>query len=272
MKYIFSDKLIARYKKVPDIIWMLIFAVTIFLSNAFDLIEESGELSVEIIKIYTEAGINVKSSGIISFLIIGTVLLYTLAFELLARWLSGELIRRFRLNIETKEMVMRLRIVICIGNILIGLISLTALINGNVKQIVDSALEFPIMAILLMWFYNHFRIKVVPGRFHAKFFVFLARFYIGIFIFLAGYNFISYLFIYDVALTTVEIASISIELGVTLIIAGIAYLYSAKLKKDELLIDNDEDKPNNDNDPFNFGTIKVEEEKKEETIFKDFDI
>lgn len=268
MKLLFSDKALRFYKKVPSFVWVLIFAATIFLANAFELIDQSKYLAGEVSNIYLEAGVNVRAQGLVALVVIGSVFLYTLLFELLARWLAGDIVRRYGLKLNPAELIFMVRLVLSIINLVLALISLFYLVSENVYLIINASLEVPIITLILIWFYSAVREKIVPLRASLKLFSFFAKIYFGIYIILNGYNFINYMFIYDVVLSSYQIAVLSIKLGVVLIMAGVAYMYAVKLKKFESIVEIKDDK--NDGDPFGFEIIV--EEKKDDTVFKDFDI
>jgi hypothetical protein len=255
-----------KYKKIPNFVWILIFVVTIFLANAVESFEQTGALATEVIKAYEAAGMSVKQSGVVTTLVILSTLLYALLFELLARWLTGELVRRFSLKVDSRELVFMVRLVLSVANLIFALVSLLYFVNYDAQIIVKSSLTIPVISGLFIWFYATVRERIVPSHLQARFFSFVAKVYFGINIVLSAFYFISNMFIYDIALTPIDIATLSIELGVSLIMAAVAYLYAIRLKKVETIIEIKKV----DNDPFKFEII--EEEKKEEKVFKDFDI
>lgn len=264
MKYLFNDKVISKVKKVPEIVWIMLFAITLFVSNAFNLISDCKIFANEMVKMYSEAGVSVKYSGITVMLIIGSIFIYALIFELLARWICRTLIRRFRLNVDNKEFVLRLRLIIGLSNMIIGLINLISLISADAYYIVSSALNFPIVFFMLIWFYSDFRKNCVPSSYQAKLFNYVAKYVFGIYIIVSAYFYISQMFILDTTLSSVEIVSLSLDLGMKLIMAVVAYFYSKFLKKHESALE--EPIFINFQDPFN------PEEKEDDKIFKDFDI
>lgn len=267
MKSIFSEKAMEKYKKIPNFVWVLIFIVSIFLANAVEYFDQTSVLAAEVIKAYEAAGVSVKYSGIVTTIVILSTLLSALIFEFLARWLCGELTRRFSLNLDSKELVFWVRLAMIIANVLFGLVSLLSFASDNAYAIVRATLDVPIIVLIFMWLYSGIRERVVPSHFQARVFSYIAKIYFAIVIILNGYYFISNMFIYDVVLSATDIAVLSVQLGVSLIMAGVAYMYAVKLKKVETIV---EIKKKDDNDPFEF-TI-IEEEKKDDTVFKDFDI
>jgi len=255
-----------KYKKTPAFVWILLFALSVLLANAIDFYAQSGELALEIMKAYQTAGINVKQTGVMVTLILLSALLYVLIFEVLARWLVGVLVRRFRLKTNQQDLVVMVRLVVIFINLLQAVISLIYFLSQDALLIVQASLTVPIISGLFMWFYASVRKRIVPADAQAKLFSYVAKIYFGIYIVLNAFNFITNMFVYDIDLSAIEIASLSVSLGVTLIMAGVAYMYAQKLKKDEEIIIID----TSDDDPFGFKVVA--EEKKEEKVFKDFDL
>lgn len=270
MNKIFSDSAMEKAKKIPDFVWMLLFAITIFIANCYVLINDSEYSAGQLVSMYTEAGINIKYNAAFVLMLIFTVILYTVIFELLAKMLGGSMIRRFGLKITLKELVLRLRILLGIGNILIGIIGITYFFDEQIGYLLSSIFEFAIIAILFMRFYEHFRKNCVPNRYQAKFFAYVAKILFTIFILYSAFIFVYNMLLIDIELTVMEIVSLTLDLTIKFVMAGIAYWYGNKLKKYESMEEPHISDKHNDNDPF--FTVKVEEEKKDTTIFKDFDI
>lgn len=268
MKKLFSNTTIDKLQKIPSSLWVVILAVSIFVANTIDFLAESEGIVAEFIKIYSEAGVNINPQAFKVLLVIGMVLIATLLFEIVAKWICRAIIRRFSLKTTPVEFVFRIRIVVSILNVVMGIISLIYFLNKEAFLIVKAALEIPITSILFLWFYSAIREQIVPSRVQSTFFTFVARIYFGIHLIVYGFNFISYMFIYEIALSSTEIAQISLQFGMAIVMSIVAYIYAVKLKKSEKIV-----VVNNkvDDNPYSF-TILEPEEKKDDKIFKDFDI
>jgi hypothetical protein len=262
----FSEEAMKRYKKIPNYVWVIFFIVSIFLANAVEYFAQTGTMAMEIIKAYEAANIPVKYSGIVATIVILSTLFTALIFEFLASILANSLVRRFNLKVDSKDLVFMVRLALIITNVFFGLISLISFASVDAFDIVKATLTVPIITLVFIWLYSKVRERIVPMHFQAKFFSYVAKFYFAINIVISGYYFIANLFVYDVVLSAIDIAIVSVQLGTALIMAAVAYFYAIKLKKVETAIEIKK----NDDDPFQF-TI-IEEEKKDDTIFKDFDI
>lgn len=264
MKALFSEKLMEKFRKIPYFVWVLIFAAAAFAGNAVELFADSATLSAEIMEAYRMAGMSVRSEGVIQAAIIsGSVVIAVLAFELIANWISGDLVRRYRLNVKAAELVMMVRILAIIINLVFGLFSLLYFVSEDAFYIADAIIEAPLVAGLFIWFFEAVRKRIAPAKFQSRLFSFVSWIYFAIAIVINGYYFLSYMFVYDVELTVIEIAALSLRLGMTLAMAAAAYIYSLKLKKHS-----DDDNNNDGSGPYRFEII----EEKNDTVFKDFDI
>lgn len=270
MKYLFGDSFLQKVKKVPSFVWILAYAVSLFAANWQDYISESKLFSAELMPMYESAGMSANENVIFFFLIILFVMISTAFFEIIARWISNSMIRKFRLSINANDLVMRLRLILGLGNLILGIIHLTYLINDNAGYIVSSATDFAVMFVLLLWFYSDFRKTYVPAAYQRKLFSYVATLILSITIIIGAVLFAYYGMSADYTMTPIDIAGFSVDLGVKLLCAGAAVLYARSLSKHET---NDIGAPQGPkvfiaDDPFGF----EKQEKKDDKIFKDFDI
>jgi hypothetical protein len=271
MKTLFSDKVMAKLNKLPKQVWILLFACTIFFSKWSEIFADSGSVAQELIDMYAESGVSMNLSGTVVVLIIGVTLLYTLIYELFGKWICRTLITRFSLKLNVDDFMLRLRIVLGLSFILIGLVSITSLISDDIAYLASSIFNFAIITFLLGWFYSDFRKRFVPSYNQAKLYNYVAKIYFGIAIIFSGYNFILYMFMYDVDLTTIETIALAVDLVIKIALAGLAYFYSTKLKACESGEEIKFTFRKDDMDPFKVHDGNVEE-KKDDTVFKDFDL
>ncbi|MBR1746927.1 MAG: hypothetical protein IJ735_01805 [Clostridia bacterium] len=161
------------------------------------------------------------------------------------------------MSVNKADFCFRVRLVIILSDLILGLVGIVYFFYPVVQGIVSSVLEIAVPALLLGWFYEDLRERFVPAQNQAKVFGFVSRFYLGIYLALGVLNLIYEMGLYFAELTVLEIVELALDPAVVLILGVVAYLNYRRLKNisEHSLggIDNNE-----------------QQKPKDETIFKDF--
>ncbi|MFA6866415.1 MAG: hypothetical protein WCR54_02745 [Clostridia bacterium] len=284
MNKLFSDKMMVKFKKVPSWAWVILLAITLFFANAYATIEGSKTITdMAIASVPKE--VNVNYNGLLWMFGVFETFIYVLLFEVLAKWVSQSLIRRFLLTIGIKEMVMQIRIVLIICNFFIGLVGITSFFSLDVGNLLYAIFQFAILSFMYGWYYESFRKKYVPGRFQSILFAYIAKLFIGIYLIFSAYDFFYYMVLTESNLSVMEAVTLTVDVVIKLAIAVVAFMYDKKHLKKSVInptnINNQNQNNNNNNnnfkinvDPFNFDKINNtnEEKKEDDKVFKDFDL
>lgn len=255
MKLLFKDGFVAKLKKLPDWGWMFLLYVTFFFRDAYSLV---GNLSAEaegLAAQFAEMGmvVNAKAMMVVSALIYP--LIVTALFELLMMAVYSLLARRFYIvSVNRKDFVFRVRIVIIVANLILGLIGIFYFFFEETRLILPAIFEYSVQTALLVLFYEQFRKFMLPKRMHATFFMYIARIYVGIYLLIGAFQLITGLVSAPLPQGT-ELASIILWFLIPAISAALALFYYKKLVK---ISSEDED-----NDLF------IRKEEDDNNIFKD---
>lgn len=251
MKFLFRDNVVAKLKKLPDFGWMCLLYVTFFFRDAYSLV---GNLSAEADSLAAQVAemgmvVNTKAVMVVSSLIYP--LIVTVIFELLIMAVYSLLARRFYIvSINRKDFAFRIRIVIILANLILGLIGIFYFFFAETRAILPAIFEYSVQTALLVWFYEQFRRSMLPKRIHAVFFMYIARIYVGIYLLIGAFQLITGL----VSVPTpqgLELASLILWFLIPALSAVLGVIYYKRLVKISLETeDNDifirKDEDNND--------------------------
>lgn len=249
-KKLLSDKTINSLKKVPVFVWYLIFGVVSFFSSLYSNLE----VGPDTISYFNEMMQGTVNTTRMLYLIYPLLILTDiLIFEFIAYIAYSIFSRRFFLQISQKDFVFRLRLFVILANFFIGLISLIYFAFPQLMIIGTAILNMLITGVFLGFFLYEICRRYLPGIAAAKGYSYMAKIYLGINIIIAILNFIQY-FVYEGS-TSMEIIASAVQIIVIGLLMIFAYYQYKKLN--DLPKDTPKEKI-------------IIEEKKDETVFKDF--
>lgn len=259
MKTLYKDEVIAKLRKLPTFVWYIIFAASYFFREAWSLTANAKATTEAYLAQFAELGITgINGTGITVMVSIFSVIIAVVIYEIIF-WLAHSILsRRFVLAINRNDFSFRLRLLMIISNIILGLVGITYFFTDKATAILTAIFDYSVPTLLLGWFYEDFRVRYVPKRNHAKLFAFVSKIYIGIYFVFSAFYLIFNLTFYT-NLTVIEIVSLCVDTVIVVVTAVMAYFNYRRLVK---IADGPED-----NDLF---ISKEEDNKKDDNIFKDF--
>ena len=258
MKTLFKDEIIAKLRKLPTFVWYLFYAVSFFFRDAAALLGEGKTITESYRAAFEEigmTGVNFQAMSIV--IIIFAAIIATAIFELIL-WLAHSIIqRRFPIVINRNDFRYRVRLVFIISNIILGIIGIPNFFTDKTVGILGAIFNFAVPAMLLIWFYEDFRVRYVPKARQHSLFRFVAMIYIGIYLALSVINLIRGLVMFSATMSALDTVALCLDTVVIAAVAVVAYFDYRRLSKIAL-------EPE-DNDLF----IKKEEKPNDDNIFKD---
>jgi len=260
MKFLFQDKIIGKINKIPTFFWFLLLAAAEFFADAYSSLFSAktnvAEMAAQYENLFSEAELTLNQPVIIAIACVFSALISALICELLIR-VAFAVVRRFALNVQKNDFCFRVRLVIIIADVILGLIGIIYFFYPSVMGLLKALFEVTVPALLLGWFYEDFRERFVPRQNQARVFSLVAEIYLGIYFALRAMDLILTLGFYRTALSTLDTVAVIAAPVVVLALGGVAILWYFRLKKissvpEEPTIDENDEKP------------------KDDTIFKDF--
>ena len=282
MKKLFSDNVVSRLRVLPSAVWVLFTFMTFFFSRAYELLVTGEYVMSLYVDILVEAGLSAKAGVVYGvFVSIGSALIETLIFELILHIAYGVLAGRYRAEINKSDFKFRLRYLMIVINLVIGILAIgyffTQTVNGvHVPQfslykngfvnlvdaenpyylVQDACMPILVVTLLVMAFYEDFRKRYVPKRNQAKLFAWYGILYVGVEVILYVINLVRALLQANVTFGLYDILSYSLEAGAFVLIGVVYFFYWRKLKKEEDIIEPtitfpDEDSGGTDGNIFN---------------------
>lgn len=246
---IFSEKTMTTLKKVPIFVWYIIFGIASLFSAIYGL----KEIGVDYIEVFSEKLPDVSAEKFLLILYPMMFVLYIVIFEIIAHLVYNLMYRRFLLTITQSDFVLKMRLMIIMSNLCIGIISLVFFLLPQIAM-VTSAIVNPFFLILFLGFFLYeICSKSVPNNNGALAYTYVARLYLGIMITLSIFNVVMLFTIEGVVFMEYLASTIKVILLVAM--SGFAYLQYNKLK-------------NLPKDPPQSGGSVIEEV--DNTVFKDF--
>ena len=277
MKNLLSDELVAKYRSVPDLVWYLFAALSVFFAKAYDIILSAG-VNVKTVN-DSLAGIDVPMSiNPVVFIVLTCVfsaVFSTLVFEIINHIASGVLLVRFGAKTNRSDLKFRLRLCYVYSNLLTGLIGIayffTQVNNGNytgvftpyeyltndVQTIIECFLPYSSVTFFVFLFFEDTRARFIPKRKQLSAFTFIAGLYFGISV---AVTLIANLVIIRDARPLLYVVTDWVDLGVKVLWALGAFLYYRNLKK-KLSNNDDDDRP---------GVTVIIEDAPKKNIYDDF--
>ncbi len=259
MKFLLKDQTVAKFRKLNKWIWYLFLAASFFISDAYLLIEDSKITAQSYLDMLGGQNlIAISTTAMVITSCIFIPIIYTVFAEIIMNFCYNIVARRFLMALNADDFTFRARLVLILSNIIIGVISVTYFFAPKAIGIISSIIDFAVPTLLFACFYEDFRTRYLPKRNHYRVFAYVAKIYLGISVIFSFLSFINNIVNLNVEKSVLDTIAYSIDLGIKLIVAGLAYLYAKRLK-----IKSEEPE---DNDIF----IIKEEPKKNDTVFKDF--
>jgi hypothetical protein len=280
MKYLFSDGIVAKLRKIPAGVWVIFVILSFFFADAYGLLL-SGEYYAATAKAsYAQYDVSVNETTLGIFFALAEAALYALFFEIICNISYNLAVGRFRVALNRADFRFRLRYLLVIANTIIGILSIgyffTQSINGVYTgkitlfgdvinmiaaenpyyEIQNAVMPFFVMSVAIGLFYEDFRVRFVPKRNQEKIFAYFAKFYIGIYLALLVLDVVyNFLLLTNVQHDTVEVISYCVNLAVKVGIAVWAYVNDRRLAK----ISNEPD-----------DEIKTDDDHHDKNIYSDF--
>ena len=257
MKKIFSDEIVSKLRRIPSPVWVICVIFSFFFANAYAYLIEGEYIAIQLNTIYTEMGIsfNIVTIGIVFSIIEAAI--FTAVSEIIISLIYNTVAGRFRAEINRQDFKFRIRYLIIIINLIIGIFSIgyffTQKINGiytgkielfgSIANIIEaenpyytiqsSILPFIVTSFLAFIFYDDFRKRYVHGRNQTALFSMFLKIYIGIYVLIFVFDiFSNFLILEEVVYDVYTIIAYCLK-GVAIIIVGIlSYLYYKRLDKD----------------------------------------
>ncbi|MFW5779974.1 MAG: hypothetical protein ACOCWI_00795 [Bacillota bacterium] len=243
---IFTDKLIEKLKKVPVIIWYIIFGLSSLFASAYALQLTGNEIATMVREMFP--GMNVLAILIISYPIL--MLFEIVIFEFIAYLVYTILFNRFLIRISQFDFVFRLRLVMIAAYLIIGIVSMVYFIFPQAYSIGSAVINVVVTTLLLGMFLYAACKDYIPNNNQADAYKYVARLYLGIYLALSVFSFVM-LFAFDDSVL-MEYLEYGLRVLALTIISLLAYFQYLKLKQ----IPPEEP--------------KKEKEKSDESVYKDF--
>ncbi len=278
MKNLLSDPIVAKYRSLPNFLWYIICAVSVFFGNAYSYLMNAGVGISQVNEALTETGLPIAVNPVV-FIVLTCVfssLFTVLIFELINHLVSGVLLVRFRAKTSRDDLKFRLRVCYIYSNLITGLIgiayfftqvnngvytgsfTLYSAIQNDVEMFLTYVVSFSSMTFFAFLFFEDTRVRFIANKNHARCFLYFARIYFGIALIVSLIR--GLLFIGD-NLPVTEIISDWVDFGVCALWAGAATAYYFHLKKKQ-----DDDKDSGDDNVVKI----VIEDTHEKNIYDDF--
>lgn len=244
---LYSNETISKLKKMPIIVWYLLFGVASFFSSIYSVTSMGQEFITAFSEMFS--GVNARRLLIVYYPL--TFILDVIIFEVIAYLVYSLIAKRFFLQLSQDDFVFRLRLTMIIINVIIGLVSLIFFIVPE-AQLLTNAIVTPFaQAFFLAFFFFEICKNFVPLSFAHKVYLYIARIYLVVFIAINAINLIT-LFTLE-GVKAMEYLAAGARLLVYSLMFFLVYYHYNKLKSIP-----PKEPP------------KDEQEKPDETVFKDF--
>lgn len=235
MKFLLKDENIAKFRKLHKALWYLILALSFFIRDSYIILQDSKFSAQEYMKVLNaENMFSFNQTAVVVMLCIFMPLLYTLMAEIIMTFCYNVIARRFIMAINKEDFTFRTRLILIMGNIIIGVFASIYYFVPQSISIVSAIINFAVPVLLFVWFYEAFRVKYIPRVNHYNLMNFIAKIYLGVVVTFSAISFIYLMFMTDLPKTNLDIIAYSIDLFVKLLFVLLAYLYGKKLKKQSL--------------------------------------
>ena len=260
MKFLFQDKIIGKINKIPTVFWFLLLATSEFFAAAYVLLNNAkinvADMAAQYENLFAEAELSINQPVMIAVTCVLSALVSAVICEVLIR-VAFAVVRRYAMDVQKFDFCFRVRLVIILSNVVLGLIGIVHFFFSNLTGILTSVFEVTVPALLLGWFYEDYRVRFVPRQNQARVFSLVAKLYLGIYFALRAIDLILALGVYKRDLSALDTAAVIVAPSIVLVLGLIALLDYFRLKKissvpEESTIDNNDEKP------------------KDDTIFRDF--
>ncbi len=249
MNKLLSDDLVAKYRSLPEFVWYIFVAISVFFANAYEYIFSAGVNLKEMTNALAEYNLPIAINSI-AFIVITCVfsaIISTLIFELINHLVAGILLGRFGCKTNRNDLKFRLRICYIYSNLFIGLIGIsyfftqtqggnyTGVFNamdytlGNdVYTILSCLIPFSSLTFFIFVFFEDTRKRFLPKRNQARALTYFSRIYFGITL---AINLFGSVFSINTDAAVIDIVANWLPLGVTALWTVGAYLYYLYIKK-----------------------------------------
>lgn len=259
MKFLLKDENIAKFRKLPKSLWYLILAISFFARDSYSILEQGKATAQGYLESLGDANLlHLNSTFFIIMSCVFIPLFYSLFAELVMSFIYNTLSRRFVMAINREDFTFRTRITLILCNIVLAVIGISHYFAPNEISIISAVFNFAIPTLIFALFYEDFRKRYMPKKYHYSLMNYVAKIYLGVLVTFSAFSFIYYMLLTDMPKTTVDIIAYSVDLFIKMLFVGLASLYGKKLKAHS-------EKPE-DNDLF----IHKEEPKVDDNVFKDF--
>lgn len=267
MKFLLKDELIAKLRKVPTVLWVFLLAASFFFARAYGFISDAktvaDTLATQWADTVAAAGVDFDVDTfmviVLVFSAIATAFIYAGIFELFMRIAHTVALRRYGAACHVSEFTFRLRLVMIVANVILGLVGIFDFFFPVAVNMLDAVFRYAVPTVFFALFYDDFRRKFVPKKNVASLFVFVARIYIIIYFAIALFTSVYELVLYRSELSVLDIVALATYPTIIALSAVAAYIYAAHLKKVAL--------EQEDNELF---IIKEETpDKEDDNVFKD---
>ena len=247
---------------MPTVVWVFLLAATFFFARAYEFIVDAKTIAATMAQSYSEmfanAGVDSFDENrfytiMIVFSAIATAFIYTGVFELFMRIVHSVALRRYAAVCNVSDFTFRLRLVMIVANIILGIIGIFYFFFPKVSDLLTAIFRYAVPTVCFALFYDDFRRKYVPKRNVQKLFVFVARIYIIVYLAISLFTSVYELALYSSTLGVLAIIALVTYPTMVGLSAVAAYIYSARLKKislededNELFIKKEETPDRND--------------------------
>ena len=247
MNILLSDRLVAKYRSLPESLWYLFAFLSIFFARAYEYIVSASSSVLYMNSALAEANLplTVQPAIVISVSCILSALLAEVLFEIINHLASGILLARFSAKTNRSDLKFRLRLCYIYANILTGLIGVayfftqngggvyTGLFNmyessNDVQLILNAIVPFSALTYFIYLFFADIRQRFLPKKNHARALLYVGRIYFGIALIVTLVQNFTFLTADQPVLYTV---SDWLDFGIRVLWAVLAYLYYRRLKK-----------------------------------------
>ena len=270
-----SDDLVAKYRNLPNFLWYIFGAVSVFFANAYSYITSAGSSAAQFESVLAQTGMTVSVNKV-AFIVLTCVFsaaFSQLIFELINHIASGILLARFSAKTSRADLKFRLRICFIYANLLTGLIGIAyfftqisdnaytgvfdpyGYFRNDVEMFLSYVVSFSSITFFVFVFFEDTRKRFLPARKQTSCLTFVGRIYFGISLVVTAIG--AFTFVFN-SLSVLQIVSDCIDFVVCALWAVAAYLYYLRLKNHA------------DDDPNEDGQTVVIKEKTEHNIYDDF--
>lgn len=248
----------AKFRKLPKAVWYFILALTFFVRDSYSIMQDGKITAQNYIETLGEDFLKLNSNAFVIIACIFIPLFYTFFAEVIMTFVYNTLSRRFVMAINKEDFTFRTRITLIVANIILGVIGISYYFVPQAIGVISAVFNFAVPSLLFAWFYEDFRVRYLPKKFHYRVMSYIAKIYLGVVTTFSVISFIYFMFMIDVDKTVLDIIAYSIDVVIKLLFVLLAYMYGKLLIKQS-------EKPE-DNNLF----IRKEEPKVDNTVFKDF--